>query len=364
MSVAEGEVDNDWSAAEAGPIDPGLRRALLARRLPRAELHLHLVGALRPSQLHGASLPATRRPDAPLDYSDVGDFFARHKSFARSIPDAPSLTRATTRVLENAVDTGSRHIELSINGTEFEDGPLEMAQILDAIGVAFAQIRQRLGVTGGVIVAMDRDRGPAAAFATIDAALAARERGVPVLGIGNDGFPSLPLSEFAAPFQYARERGLRTTAHANKPIDVVHALDLRLDRIDHAWELQGERALQQRLAQSGTPVTMAITSCLLMLPGRFPTAASFPFDELRRAGVAVTLNCDDAAMFFTDSAREYQLAAETYDYNDSTLADIALASLHAAWIDEDRDGRLRAWRAEADALVADPRHPQIGARPL
>jgi len=88
---------------------------------------------------------------------------------------------------------------------------------------------------------------------------------------------------------------------------------------------------------------------------------SFPFEELRQAGVRVTLNVDDAAMFFTDSAQEYRLAAETYGYDAATLAEIALASLDSAWIDEDREQRLAAWRDEAMALIADPRHPQLGA---
>jgi adenosine deaminase len=222
---------------------------------------------------------------------------------------------------------------------------------------------RRFGISAGLIVAMDRDSAPQQAADTVRRAASARGRGVPVLGIGNDGSPSRALPQFAGAFALARELGFRTTAHANKPQDVIDALDLSLDRIDHAWELQGQSELQRRLAETHTPVTMALTSCLVMLPGRFPTARSFPFDELRRAGVAVTVNVDDAAMFFTDSAQEYRLVADTWDFDDRTLAEIALASLEAAWIDEDRERRLAAWRDEAMALVVDPRHPQIGARP-
>jgi adenosine deaminase len=210
-------------------------------------------------------------------------------------------------------------------------------------------------------VGADRDSAISLGVETVEIASAARDRGVPVLGIGNDGLPTRSLTAFAPVFERARALGLRTTAHANKPQDVVEVLDLGLDRIDHAWELQGQPELQKRLALAGTPVTMAMSSCFIMLPGRFPTPASFPFDELRQVGVAVTLNVDDAAMFFTDSAQEYRLAADTYGYDAATLAEIALASLEAAWIDDDREERLAAWRDEAMALVTDPRHPQIGA---
>jgi adenosine deaminase len=353
------DVDNDWTAEETGPVAPEVLMAILSRRLPRAELHTHLSGAFRPSLIGRPD--RLRGPDALLDYVDVETFFSKHDEISRLIRTPVEMTEATLHVLANAVDAGCRHVEIAVNRTEFTTDADEFSTLLEAMGEGFRLIRQRLGVTGGIIVGADRDSEIALGIETVEVAHAARERGVPVLGIGNDGLPSQSLTAFASVYDRARELGLRTTAHANKPQDVVDVLDLGLDRIDHAWELQGQPELQQRLARAGTPVTMALSSCFIMLPGRFPTLASFPFDELRRAGVAVTLNVDDAAMFFTDSAQEYRLAAETYGYDAATLAEIALASLEAAWIDEDREARLAAWRDEAMALVADPRHPQIGA---
>ncbi|MGA1838101.1 hypothetical protein VD659_14360 [Herbiconiux sp. 11R-BC] len=352
------EVDNDWTREETGPIDPGFALDLLARRLPRAELHTHLAGAFRPSFTRGVPREPGR-PDSSHDYLDVGAFFAKHKTFAEAVGSLDAVTRATSRVLEGAIDSGCRHVEVSVNGTEFLGSGLDFGELLLAAGRAFDIVREELGVTGGLIVAMDRDSSLDTAFATLRQAEAARDGGSPVLGIGNDGFPSRALTEFAPAFEAARASGFRTTCHANKAHDIGEALD----RIDHAWELQGDPALQARVAARGIPVTMAMSSCLMMLPGRFPTAAAFPFEELRRAGVAVTLNIDDGGMFFTDSAQEYRLAARTYGYDASTLADIGLASLEAAWITEDRPHRLAAWRREADALITDPRAPRTHGEP-
>jgi adenosine deaminase len=359
MTGTHDDAANDWTAEETGPIDRRLRLNLLARRLPRAELHMHLIGALRPSQVGRAS--DGRGADGALDYVDVMRFFERHRELASSFDELKVLATATERVLENAVDSGCRHVELSVNSLEFDGSGLSFDDVLDAVTLAFDRVGRRTGLTGGVIIAMDRDSHPDAGMATLDQAAAAQARGVPVLGIGNDGSPSRPLTDFAEVFAEARGRGFRVTAHANKAHDIGDAIELGLDRIDHAWELQGQPDLQRSVAEARTPVTMAMSSCLLMLPGRFPTAESFPFDELRRAGVNVTLNVDDAGMFFTDSAQEYRLAADTYGYDGDTLAQIALASLEAAWIDDDRDNRIAAWTREAHALVLDPRNPQIGA---
>jgi adenosine deaminase len=352
-------VDNDWSAESSGPLDVDASMDILARRLPRAELHLHLTGAIRPSQL-GVLTPG-RGPDASLDYVDVPAFFAQHRALAAALTDPGRLREHVERILEGAIDAGCRHVELSINAAEYAQGALGTRAVLDAISEAFGRVRTRTGVGGGVILSADRASAVEAGVGAVRLAADAREHGVPVLGIGNDGSPAQSLAAFAPVFDAARAFGFRTTAHANKPADVAEALDLVLDRIDHAWELQGQVDLQERIRAAGIPVTMAMTSCLIMLPGRFPTAASYPFDELRRAGVRVTLNVDDAAMFFTDSAQEYRLAARTYGYSPAILADIALASLEAAWIDDDRDRRLAEWRAEAQALLGDPRNPKQGA---
>jgi adenosine deaminase len=353
---------NDWTLEEAGPIDPQLAINTLARRLPRAELHSHLVGALRPSQI--AELGPWR--SAPQwaqshDYGGVDSFFQRLADFAAALDDPGAVRDATLVVLRSALDSGCRHVELAVNHGELEGSALTLDQLLDAAAAAFAEARALWGLTGGLILAADRGTDPRAGLTAVRDAVAARERGVPLLGIGNDGLPLVPLTAFAEVYDAARAEGLRTTAHANKPVDVVDVLTLGLDRIDHAWELQGQPELQAAVVAAGTPVTMALTSCLMMLPGRFPTAESFSFEELRRSGIKATLNIDDGALFATDSAQEYAFAARTWNWSAQTLGDVAYTSLEAAWIDEDREDRLRAWRREIDALVLDPRQPDRAA---
>lgn len=353
---------NDWTAEATGPIDRELARNTLARRLPRAELHSHLVGALRPSQI--AELAPWRNAPhwaASHDYGGVEAFFGQLGAFSAALDDPGYVRDATLVVLRSALDTGCRHVELSVNHGELDGSRLSLDELLDAAAAAFATARSLWGLSGGLILAADRGSDPRQGLATVETAVAARERGVPLLGIGNDGLPIVPLTDFAAVYDAARAEGLRTTAHANKPVDVVDVLTLGLDRIDHAWELQGQPELQARVREAGTPVTMALTSCLMMLPGRFPTAESFSFEELRRAGLDVSLNIDDGAIFATDSAQEYALAARTWDWSDATLGDVAYTSLTSAWIDDDREARLRDWRLEIDAMVADPRQPDRSA---
>lgn len=347
-----GAIDNDWTAEGRGDPDESYLLDVLARRLPRAELHMHLTGALRRSFVGGGTDGV--RSERRWDYADVPDFFVRHHGFAAELRTAERVHAATLHVLGNAVDTGCRHVELSVNHVESRVGGLPTATFLDAVGDAFAKMADRTGLSGGIVFATDRASGPDVAMDAVTEVLAARRRGVPVLGIGNDGSPSRALGDFATVFARAHDAGLRTTAHANKAQDVLDVLELRLDRIDHAWELGGRPDLQQRVADAGTPVTMALSSCLVMLPGLFPTASAFPFQQLRDAGVQVSLHTDDPAMFHTDSAQEYRLASRTWGWDRQTTAAVAAASIDAAWLATD-DPRRADWRRETAALIRDPR---------
>lgn len=351
MSTEEA-VDNDWTAEGSGDPDEAYLLDVLARRLPRAELHMHLTGALRRSLVGGGT--DASRTERRWDYTDVPDFFARHHGFAAGLDTVERVRAATVHALGNAVDTGCRHVELSVNHAEIQIGGLPTAAFLDAVGAAFAELSDRTGLSGGIVFATDRNSGPDMAMDGLAGVIAARERGVSVLGIGNDGSPSRALGDFAAVFARARDAGLRTTAHANKAQDVLDVLELGLDRIDHAWELGGRPDLQRRVADAGTPVTMALSSCLVMLPGLFPAASAFPFQELRDAGVRVSLHTDDPAMFHTDSAQEYRLASRTWGWDRQIMAAIAAASLDAAWLATD-DPRREDWRRETAALIRDPR---------
>ena len=52
-------------------------------------------------------------------------------------------------------------------------------------------------------------------------------------------------------------------------------------------------------------------------------------------------------MFFTGLAQEFRLTQRSFGWAASQMADVAYASLDAAWIDTDRDARLAGRRAEA-----------------
>ena len=349
---------------EAAPLGPEVTLDVLARRLPKAELHLHFEGAIRPSTLrrlareHAVALPGdAARPDSLYDYVGFTKFIADMRRAASVLVSPAAVTDAALDVLAGEVDAGARHVELMSTLAYHTERGLDPDEVLDALGVAFAHAAGWWGLSGGVIVEFDRPAGADAARETARIALAARERGVPVVGVGNDGDPlTVPLQDLAPAYDLAREGGLRCCGHVDMPDDVPAALDLGLDRIDHGFSalmLPDELA---RIVATQVPLTLCVTSNIVQGPGLMPDFADHTIAGLLAAGAFTTLNSDDPPMFFTDLAQEYRATARALQWGPTELGAAARRSLDAAWIDPAvRDERLAGWQREIDALLVDAR---------
>jgi adenosine deaminase len=344
----------EWTLEEAerGSIAEGLAMQVLARRLPKAELHTHFLGSIRNSFPYTADAWAA----VAKDYVNSAGFFSGLRTMAAALTSVGVYEAATLHVLQEAVRCGCRHVEMFATPGELRCSPVPVADALKAMGRAFDEMKRYTGVTGGLILATDRADDPAAGMVVVTQAMAARDAGVPVLGIGNDGDFVHPVRLFAPALEYAKKEGFHTTCHLCTPQDVVEGLDLPLDRADHAYDLKGNPELIAKYRQAGIGVTSCISCLCMMGPGLFPTPADHPVNAFRQAGLQTCLGTDDAAFFYTDLSQEYVLAQQAFNWTRQDMLDMAMASLEMAWIDgPDRDRQLAAWRAEGERSLSDPR---------
>lgn len=86
--------------------------------------------------------------------------------------------------------------------------------------------------------------------------------------------------------------------------------------------------------------------------GLAPDLARHPFDRLRSAGCAVSVNTDDPALFSTDLPREFHGLAEAFGYDAETLVDLAVAGVRHSFLPErEREDLEAEVRAEARRLA-------------
>lgn len=329
-------------------------------RMPKAELHVHLEGAIRPATLlrlarrHGVELPA--RDEAGLRewfiFRDFEHFVEIYLTVSRCLREPEDFAALTLDFLaeqarQNVLYTEA-HFTISTHAANGAD-PEAVAQ---ALAQAVAEGEERYGVRLRWIPDVVRNAGVEAADLTLEWALANRHRGVVALGLSGseDRFPNEP---FRPHFAEAERQGLRRVAHAGEhagPESVRSALEVaRPQRIGHGVRSIEEPALVRELAEQGIPLEVCPTSNVCL--GVYPTLADHSFDLLHRAGVALTVSSDDPPFFNTTLTHEYAALAAVFGYDALTLAGFSLAALRHAFLEEAERAELEArFRREMAAI--------------
>lgn len=328
--------------------------------LPKVELHVHLEGAMRPSTL----LALARRNRVPLPADDVEglrDWF-RFRDFDQFVEVYLACSAALKRpedfqtlVADFAADQereNVRYTEINFTiGTHWLNG-LPADEILDAMAETIRAAERERGVVLRLIPDIVRDVGDRTADPTLDWALAGQRRGV-VVALGLTGreaiYPSEPFGEH---FAEAAARGLHCTAHAGEhggPAVIAAVLDhCRAERIGHGVRAIEDDGMIDRLRRERVPLEVCPTSNVCL--GLYPDVAHHAFDRLRRAGLELSVNTDDPALFGTTMSRELLALREAFGYTPDELAGFTLAAVRHSFLPpaekESLAARLRAEIAE------------------
>ena len=332
--------------------DPDLTSFL--RKLPKAELHLHLEGALSP----GFVAALARKYGVEL-----GDAELHQRYNTRSFPQFLELYKWATSFLREPEDYARLAEETC--ATMKEQGTI-YAEITLSIGVMllrkqdvranFRAIREmfeekhRAGQGPAVQFIFDavRQFGPVPAMEIVELAAEHRTSSVVAFGLGGDEL-SLPLSDFQPAYRRAAEAGLHLLAHAGEtggPEQIRDAIDLLgAERIGHGIAAIRDPSLLKRLAESKVPLEICPTSNLrtnalnLQLNGTDLSLLDHPLPKLFRAGIAVSLSTDDPAMFHTTLIDEY-LHAHKMGLSLDELLQINRAAFQHAFISPQQRGEL------------------------
>ncbi|HXZ28016.1 MAG TPA: adenosine deaminase [Terriglobales bacterium] len=310
--------------------------------LPKAELHLHLEGAVEPATLlelsarHGGLLRAAD-VEALYRYPDFAGFLMAFKTVTDYLRTPEDYELITYRLMERLKAENVVHAEVYISVGVVQWRGLDFAPIFEGLERGRARGAKDFGVSLLWIFDAVRHFGPQAAERVLDQALRYRERHVAGIGIGGDEQRAAP-EIFREVYLRAREAGLRLTAHAGEsagPESVLGALDaLGAERIGHGLNAWHDRELLARLRRQQVPLELCPTSNLRT--GCCRALEQHPLRSYFDQGLLVTLNSDDPAMFRTSLAREYALAHEAFGFRDDELRTLARNSFRASFLPEER----------------------------
>jgi adenosine deaminase len=131
-------------------------------------------------------------------------------------------------------------------------------------------------------------------------------------------------------------------------------------RIGHGVRSIEDPALVRHLADIGMPLEVCPSSNVAT--GVFASLEEHPFPRLREAGVVVTLNSDDPAMFGSWLCDEYAIARDAFGYGDEDLAEIARTGVRSSFADDDLEATMLrdidAWVDADDGANATTSRPR------
>jgi adenosine deaminase len=336
-------------------------------QLPKAHLHLHFTGSMRPETLkdlaakHRIRLPETLREQHLLRLTpdERGWFrFQRLYDAARAcVRDAEDMRRLVVEAAEDDAAEGSGWLELQVDPTSYAP---HVGGIIPALEIVLDAAREASRTTScqvAIVVAASRIRHPldARTLARLAARYAGEGPGTVVgFGLSNDERRGV-THEFAAAFRIAARAGLPAVPHSGELLGADHVATtidtLRPARLGHGVRSIEDPGVLGRLIDEQVALEVCPASNVAL--GVYPTLDQVPLRPLADAGARLALGADDPLLFGPRLASQYRAARDVHGFDDAGLAGLARSSIEASFAPADVKQRLLAgvdrWLNRCDA---------------
>ena len=324
------------------------------RRLPKAELHLHLEGTIEPATLVELSARHDGRPlalaeaEALYRFTGFTGFIDAFRAVTQRLIDPEDYELAAWRMMQRLTEQGVVHAEVFLSvGVLYmwrNHDPACFEPYFEALERARRRGERELGLSLYWIFDAVRHFTPAEAGRVFRKAAELRASYPSIVAIGLGGDERRTGSRiFHAMYAEAAKAGLRLTNHAGEttgPEAIWEALAIGSERIGHALTVLDDPTLVQSLKDRGVPLEMNPTSNV-----RTGVCSSFAAHPLRSCfdrGLLVTLNSDDPAFFGSGIGNEYLLAHTEQGFTPAELRQLAANSFRASFLPESEKSRWLA----------------------
>lgn len=322
-----------------------------ARRMPKAELHVHLEGSIRPetlltlAQRNHISLPA--KDEAGLrefyHFRDFAHFIQVYWMVTGCLRQPEDYQMITYQFGSNCARQNIRYAEATftiltnqrMTGLEWED-------ILAGLNRGREEARSEFGVEIRWIFDIVRN-APETQAEVLEIALAARHQGCVALGLGGDE-ARFPPELFIDTFNKAHRASLPCIPHAGEtagPASVWTSVEkLHAVRLGHGVRSIEDPRLVDMLVENQIALEVCPTSNICL--GVYPNYAAHPLRRLWEAGALITVNSDDPPMFNTDLNQEYQHLVDDFGFGVDELEQFSLNGLRASLLPAEEKADMEA----------------------
>jgi adenosine deaminase/aminodeoxyfutalosine deaminase len=295
----------------------------LHQQTTSTELHLHLEGTVDPETVMMLDPCVSREAvDAAWGFSTFAGFIECFKFVAQRIRGPQDYAVIVRRMIENLAGQGVEHAEVTLGAGVVLWRGFDFRSVWRAIREAQKEAEKQWPVKIAWNLDAIRQFGPDHVMEVARVAAGCVGDGAISFGIGGDEVAG-PAMLFRDAYQYAKDAGLRLTAHAgetDRAESVKAALEIGAERIGHGIRAVEDADLMRRLRDEQIPLEVCITSNLRT--GAVASLDAHPVRRLFDAGVVITLNTDDPGLFGCDLAGEFRLARDVFGFSEAELESV------------------------------------------
>ena len=340
-----------------GQLDSSIRSYV--HHLPKVELHLHLEGSVQPETLRELSRNksmlrrevgnwVSERRRQSFRYGNFQSFLKAFGVVTLLLKTPEDYALATTRLMEWLKTQNIKYAEVIFSAGVVLWKKQSVEAVFDAISAAAAEAETRPGVRVRWIMDAIRHFGVEHAREVLGWAIRYRERGVVAFGIGGDEKRG-PAELFTNVYREAREAGLRLTAHAGEavgPESIRKAVELLgAERIGHGLTAIQDPSVMALLGERRIPLEVCPTSNVAT--GLIARFENHPLPRFLDAGLVVTLNSDDPAMFGTSLENELLQAAKVFSLTRQQILNLCENAIDVAFLPAEDKRELSRELSEA-----------------
>jgi len=333
------------------------------RAMPKAELHCHLDGSLRPATLlalsaaRGITLPH-HDPDALARWMRVDDahnleeYLARFEITLAVMQTGPEIERIAHELVLDAALDGIKYIEVRYCPALHTREGLSGDDVMNAMLHGLSRGEKETGTVARVIVCSLRSFPWPHSMDMAELAVTYKDRGVVAFDLAG-GELGNPAHEHAKAFEYARHNNLAVTVHAGEGDgaasihEAVHQCGA--NRIGHGTRLREDAALEAYLVDRRIALEVCPTSNVQTRVVN--TFGEHPIERYRQLGALVTVNTDNTMMSGVSLTDEFVACAEHLGWDFATLSAVALNGFEAAFLPYAARMALREAAARELALL-------------
>jgi adenine deaminase len=314
--------------------------------MPKAELHMHLEGALEPSlvrliaERNKLPIPTSvQERSSGYNFHDLTSFLAVYYPNMAVLQTTHDFHDLAWSYLTKAHEQNIVHAEMFFDPQAHTSRGVDFETMISGYHSAVLEAREQFGTSASLIMCFLRDMDAESAMATLLEALPHKDK---IIGVGLDSDErDNPPSKFAAVFAKARMEGFLLTMHCdidqkNSIEHIRQALeDIGVDRVDHGTNIVEDNRLLNLVRQKN----IGLTCC--------PVSNSVVTDDFKGEkiknllldGVKVTLNSDDPAYFRAYLNENIEFISRKMSLKRSDLVQLQKNAFEISWISPEEKSR-------------------------